>query len=130
MKTIVLLSLFALPAFAADPPDWYAHIGAEQRAALLAARHAGPAGSLIGVGSPATYRGPMLVAYAAPHFDLTTIGASNLSLEHHRERAVREQMLLRAWRQPDVHFSLTWRGVRCWNERECRHWQHNPHQFK
>ncbi len=32
-KLNVLLCFVVSPAFAADPPDWYAHIPAEQRAA-------------------------------------------------------------------------------------------------
>jgi hypothetical protein len=40
LQPTVLLCLLTMPAHAADPPDWYAHIPTEQRAALLAARNA------------------------------------------------------------------------------------------
>jgi hypothetical protein len=66
VRKLVALCLLASTAVGAEPPDWYAHIPPEQRAALLAARHAEPPSSLIGSGSPVPYRGPVSAPYAAP----------------------------------------------------------------
>ena len=77
MKTTILLLLLAAPALAAEPPDWYSHIPAEQRAALLAARHAAVNPALIDGAGVQRYRRHAISLYAAPvsapKLDLTKI---------------------------------------------------------
>ena len=109
MKRLIVLCLLAGPALATEPPDWYSWIPAEQRAALLATRHAGPPAALIGSESPLPYRGPASVPHAAPHFDPSQIGASNLSIQHHNEQRARVRRILREYRQPDRGLARCWR---------------------
>ena len=111
-KPTLLLCLVASPAFAAEPPDWYAHIPAAQRAALLATRHAVPPHTLIASGSVQGWRGPASAAYSAP----ATFDAS--ALVHPPQHSTlywlvmqdRERALLRAYRTPAVEFGH-WRRV-------------------
>ena len=126
MKCLVLLCLLARPALAADPPDWYAHIPAEQRAALLAMRHAGPPRALIGIGSVHAYRGPASATYAAPQspasFDASAlVHPPQYDLDYHsRQRAI-ERRILWVNRQPEVHKPLTVRRVARGEWHECEH---------
>ena len=89
MKALtLLLCLAALPAVATEPPDWLAYIPAEQRAALLATRHASPPSALIGSVPPQGYRGPESAAYAAPQppaqFDASAlVGPRRYDLDYH-----------------------------------------------
>ena len=104
-KFVVGLCLLASPAVATEPPDWYAHIPAEQRAALLAARHAAPPRALIGSESPLPYRGPASAAYAAPQspasFDASALVHGPQENRLHRLVIQdRERSILREYMKP------------------------------
>ena len=134
MKPIVLLSLLALPAFAAEPPDWYAHIPAQQRAALLAIRQAAVDHAPIVAAGVHGWQGPVAASYSAPYaaplFDVTKIGAANLTIaEHNRQREVLRRILW-ANRQPDAYKPLTVRGMAGGEWHECRQLRNEARQFR
>jgi len=111
-KVAVVLYLLASPALATEPPDWYSHIPAEQRAALLATRHAGPPHSLIGSGAPVPCRGQVIAPYMAPQgparFDASAlIHPPDHRLLYRLRMQDRERRILWSYRQPDAPNSLT-----------------------
>lgn len=110
-KFAVLLCLLASPTFAAEPPDWYAHIPAEQRAALLATRHAVPPHTLIASGSVQGWRGPASAAYSAPAtFDSSAlVHPPKYDLNHHNRRQALVRAMLRDYRTPDDGLARCWR---------------------
>jgi len=134
MKHLVLLCLLAIPVHAAEPPDWYAHIPAEQRAALLAMRHAAIDPAAIAAAGVHGWPGPVVAPYnapyAAPQFDLAKIGAANLTIEEHNRQRAAVRRILRANRQPDVHKSLTVRGVTRGEWHECKQLRNEARQFR
>lgn len=107
MKYITLLALTVVGplAHSAEPPDWYAHIPAEQRAALLATRPAGATLAAIGGNGMLAGRGLALTVYGAPApvplFDLTQIGKSNLTIHDHNRARNRVSLILREYRRHD-----------------------------
>lgn len=115
MKALtLLLCLAALPAVATEPPDWLAYIPAEQRAALLATRHASPPSALIGSVPPQGYRGPESAAYAAPQppaqFDASAlVGPRRYDLDYHIRQAARVRAMLREYRTPGDGLAACWR---------------------
>ncbi len=107
----ILLCLLALPAHATDPPDWYAHIPADQRAALLATRHAVAPYALIASGSVQGWRGPASAAYSAPaNFDASAlVHPPQYNLHHHNRRQAIVRAMLRGYRTPDDSLARCWR---------------------
>lgn len=108
-KLAVLLCLLTSPVFAADPPDWYAHLSSETRAALLASRTATPAhaalassgilGSRVqGSEQPARYT-------AVGQFDASAlVHPPQHSTLYWLVMQDRDRALLRAYRTPDAEF--------------------------
>lgn len=106
-KLTSLLCLVASPAFATDPPDWYAHIPAEQRAALLATRDATAPAALIGTEPHLPYSESMS-AHAA--FDASTlVHPPQYDLHHHNRRQAIVRAILRDYRTPDDGLARCWR---------------------
>lgn len=111
-KFAVLMYLVAVPTFAAEPPDWYAHITAEQHAALLATRQEVPPHALIASGSVQGWRGPASAAYSAPaaQFDASAlVHPPQYDLHHHNRRQAIVRAMLRENRKPDDGLERCWR---------------------
>lgn len=103
-KLSILLCLLALPAHATEPPDWYAHIPTEQRAALLAARDVQRGHAALAVPGVHGYRGAASGAYSAPaaQFDASAlVHPPRYDLLYRLRLQDRERRMLWAYRQPD-----------------------------
>jgi hypothetical protein len=125
MRTAILLSAMLCGAVqGAEPPDWYAHIPAEQRAALLAARSAPLTSTAIGGLPVQVYRGPPAALYAAPtaarQFDLTRIGAANLTLADHRLQRARVDDILREYRRQAPPAFTVCSEFRVWDQKNVK----------
>ena len=114
-KLTVLLCLITSPAFAADPPDWYAHIPAEQRAALVATRDVQRGHAALASAGVLGYRAPPSGTYSAAQspaqFDASALVHPNdYSIDYHNLKRAIERRYLWQERQPQYGFDR-WQRV-------------------